>query len=365
MNDRRREQTKFKPVPRLCQWLQRQFIHEDQRTSLVSIFLTTLAAVAFVFGISNLVYFDLYLLGFIELAFFVGIVAGLIDLRRNKAVDRVAWLTVIAFGAISLVFYVYIQGAYNASIWLLWFPFVAFFLLGTQRGLSAVAVYGLIVTVIVFLNFRQWPSISEVETLSNIFGALAAVTWMTFYQARITERAYRRISELAHTDVLTGISNRRSFVQRFDTARAARASRHQRGALLLADIDNFKEINDTHGHAAGDAVIKEVSNRIATAIRQGDIVGRLGGEEFGVLLLDCDGDEAVARADELRTRIAGEVIADEFQVTVSIGVASMNGSRDEFTAVFAAADEGLYKAKAAGRNRTVFGHPNKSRFDAQ
>ncbi|MFD1381743.1 GGDEF domain-containing protein [Fodinicurvata halophila] len=101
----------------------------------------------------------------------------------------------------------------------------------------------------------------------------------------------------------------------------------------MADIDNFKEINDTHGHAAGDAVIKEVGDRIATAVRQDDIVGRLGAK-FGVLLMDCDVDEAVARADELRIRIAGESIADEFQVTVSIGVASINGSCDEFAAVF-------------------------------
>ncbi|MDN3519710.1 GGDEF domain-containing protein [Aquisalimonas lutea] len=354
MNNRSRQQTEFSPISRLCQWLRRQFIHNDQRTSLVSVFLTALGAVALVFGVSNLLYFDLYLLGLIELAFFAGIVAGLIDLRRNKAINRVSWLAVIAFGGISLIFYGLIQGAYDASVWLLWFPFVAFSLLGTRRGLSAVAVYGLIVIGIILVNFCQWPSISDVETISNILGAMTAIIWMTFYQARITERAYHRISELAHTDVLTGISNRRSFVQQFDTARAARATRHRRGALLLADIDNFKEINDTHGHAAGDAVIKEVGDRIATAVRQDDIVGRLGGEEFGVLLMDCDVDEAVARADELRIRIAGESIADEFQVTVSIGVASINGSCDEFAAVFAAADEGLYKAKAAGRNRTVF-----------
>lgn len=332
----------------------REFLrYDDHRASLVSVFLFVLAAVALGFGLANVLYFELYLLGGVELVFFAVIAAALVDLRCNGAVDRVAWLAVVSFGGLSLLFYVLIKGAYDGSVWLLWFPFVAFFLLGTRWGLYAFAVYSVIVVSLILSQFGQWPSIGDSETLTNIFGALAALGWMTFYQERITERAYRRISELANTDVLTGIANRRSFMAQFDRTGTELAANGQPCALVLIDIDHFKEINDTHGHTVGDRVIQEVSQRIAAVVRRGDVVGRLGGEEFGVLLTDCDETEAARRADEIRNRIAREPIATGLEVTVSVGVVSRESAIADFEVFFTAADDRLYEAKAQGRNRTV------------
>jgi two-component system cell cycle response regulator len=156
-----------------------------------------------------------------------------------------------------------------------------------------------------------------------------------------------RSLEMAVTDSLTGLRNRRFALRQLEVL-----LRNAPTAVLMLDVDHFKRVNDTRGHASGDAVLIEVAARLRAHLRAADVIARVGGEEFLIALSGAAGEDAAAVADRLRMTIAATPVAVGEQpvpVTVSIGVARMpvGGSVD---AALAAADAALYAAKAAGRN---------------
>ena len=165
--------------------------------------------------------------------------------------------------------------------------------------------------------------------------------------------AHEIADRMAHTDALTGICNRRAFIERGEqTVRLCDRDARPISALLI-DIDHFKRINDQHGHAAGDQVLQCIGRLLAAQFRESDVCGRLGGEEFGVLLANTDMAEATVLADRFRQTVAAASApwgAHVLAVTVSIGVAAQG---DNLEALLHRADMAMYQAKAAGRNRTV------------
>lgn len=167
------------------------------------------------------------------------------------------------------------------------------------------------------------------------------------------ELANRQLAEQAHTDALTGLWNRRYFIETAQRTLDA-ARRHGRPlSLLMIDADLFKGINDRHGHSVGDTVLRGLSTCLAAQLRTGDLLARLGGEEFVALLADTARAEALQVAERWRHAIADLRIAHdgtEIGLTVSIGVAAWSPGTDVDTWL-RAADAQLYAAKAAGRNR--------------
>jgi diguanylate cyclase (GGDEF)-like protein len=171
------------------------------------------------------------------------------------------------------------------------------------------------------------------------------------------DAANRRLAELADTDGLTGIANRR----RFDGLCAhehERAQRYQRPlTLLLADIDHFKRVNDTYGHALGDAVLRAVASALAGSLRQSDHVGRLGGEEFGVLAPEVGPAGALALGERLRHAVEQmrvEAPDGPVEVSASFGAVAWDGQGTvEVATLLKRADDALYQAKQSGRNRVV------------
>ncbi|MBC7843380.1 MAG: sensor domain-containing diguanylate cyclase [Gemmatimonadaceae bacterium] len=155
-------------------------------------------------------------------------------------------------------------------------------------------------------------------------------------------------------DHLTGIANRRTFFEagELEIERYRRSPRPV--SLLLFDADNFKRVNDVFGHAGGDAVLRHLATLLASTFRQVDVVARLGGEEFAVLLPSCDLSQAVALAERFRRSIEAEgveVDGEMIHYTVSGGIAAMDDSVSGLDALVKRADDALYAAKAAGRNR--------------
>lgn len=170
-------------------------------------------------------------------------------------------------------------------------------------------------------------------------------------------RLFLEVRRLATTDELTGTHNRRQFILLAETE-FRRFRRHGRGpAVMMIDLDHFKRVNDTHGHAVGDAVLREVAQRWRMALREVDVMGRLGGEEFAALLPETD--LASARdvvGERLRRCVADELIetaAGPVAVTVSVGVAAADDRTAQFAALLQRADAALYLAKQGGRNRVV------------
>jgi diguanylate cyclase (GGDEF)-like protein len=152
-------------------------------------------------------------------------------------------------------------------------------------------------------------------------------------------------------DPLTGMLNRKALAQRGAELEQQSIVTGQPIGLVIGDIDHFKRINDTHGHAVGDAVLKDVAYEIRKQLRAFDLFYRIGGEEFLVLLPGADVDRAVSLAEQLRVAIAEEPRGGQ-QVTMSFGVSGSRADEAfEYEAAFAAADAQLYEAKGNGRNR--------------
>jgi diguanylate cyclase (GGDEF)-like protein len=161
----------------------------------------------------------------------------------------------------------------------------------------------------------------------------------------------------ARTDELTGLASRR----RFSAALAAAMADPEiaaRAALLSLDIDEFKQVNDVHGHPAGDAVLREVARRIGEAVREQDIVARTGGEEFAVLAIGPGGDQGMRDlAERIRRSVEREPVSyggGTLPLTISVGVALAADSGGRIDGLVDRSDRAPYEAKRTGRNRVVF-----------
>jgi two-component system cell cycle response regulator len=166
---------------------------------------------------------------------------------------------------------------------------------------------------------------------------------------------YQRSLALALTDSLTGLYNRRYLMAHLDGLMSRSADGVQGPALLMLDVDYFKRINDAHGHAAGDAVLREVASRVARHVRTFDLVARYGGEEFVVVMPEAELAVASLVAERLRSVVADKPIAlgegmPNLPVTISIGIAATRAGGDSATALIQRADKALYEAKNRGRN---------------
>ncbi len=171
----------------------------------------------------------------------------------------------------------------------------------------------------------------------------------------------RRSLQLDAThDPLTNLKNRRAFTARTERLLASAQRTGEPLAFLLLDLDHFKQINDQHGHAAGDQVLQDVAEALGAGIRHSDLVCRWGGEEMLILLRSCVVGDALARAEALRTGIEALYSARQGpvpRVTASIGVACFPGDGSTLADLVDCADTALYAAKAGGRNRTTLGRP--------
>jgi len=178
------------------------------------------------------------------------------------------------------------------------------------------------------------------------------------------ERQYAaKLSYQASHDSLTGLINRAEFELRLSLALKSAAQLGRHHAVMYLDLDQFKVVNDTCGHAAGDQLMRQVSTLLLRRLREGDTLARLGGDEFGVLLENCSPDNALRIADQLRQTVMDFHLAWEdrkFSVGVSIGVVNIKDGLFTITDVLSAADSACYVAKEKGRNRVQVYHAEDS-----
>lgn len=191
--------------------------------------------------------------------------------------------------------------------------------------------------------------------LSLFVGVGAFVAWR-IYQLHI------EADKFAFTDFLTGIANRRHFIHELESE-IRRSQRYELPfSFAMVDIDHFKKINDQHGHHAGDLVLQNFCLRCVNALRTSDIVGRLGGEEFGILMPMTDLHEAARVIERLRAEIDHSVMTDQgekIHYTASFGLVSTSqlGEQQGMAHLMKMADAALYTAKQQGRNRVFIAHP--------
>jgi two-component system, cell cycle response regulator len=157
-------------------------------------------------------------------------------------------------------------------------------------------------------------------------------------------------------DRVTGLWNRGMISDQLTLALQRMRRERRPVAVILADVDRFKQVNDVHGHAAGDAVLRELATRMRSVLRSYDAIGRYGGEEFLFVLPGADLAVALQVAERARLAVAATPIdagPEHLSITVSLGVSVADEAPDDHTAIIAAADEALYRAKAGGRNQVA------------
>ncbi|MDE1995610.1 MAG: GGDEF domain-containing protein [Rhizobiaceae bacterium] len=179
----------------------------------------------------------------------------------------------------------------------------------------------------------------------TVSGTLGLLAGYAIHNLAVSRAEFERLSR---TDMLSGLLNRRAFTAALETVSGD-------ASLVIFDVDRFKTINDRFGHASGDAVISTVSRVFSDVFKNGDVVARLGGEEFGAIIQGSTTADRVARIEETKALIADlpiPVDGGAVKITISAGIAEISGRR-KAEAVYAAADKALYLAKALGRNRVI------------
>ncbi len=220
---------------------------------------------------------------------------------------------------------------------------------------------GALVSYACFLPFLIDHSASRTDTVfSLLFAGMALVTGLVSH-LRIQDSQHRafdqecRLAELTVTDTLTGASSRAEFLQQAEKAAERARATGAPLTLLYLDIDHFKRLNDGHGHAAGDAVLRGMAQVLRQALRASDLFGRLGGEEFCVLLPDQREVHAQALAERLRLLLA-EVPRPDARLTVSAGIAGMRAGESVMQTLHRA-DLAMLQAKQRGRDRVCVDAP--------
>jgi diguanylate cyclase (GGDEF)-like protein len=245
------------------------------------------------------------------------------------------------------------------AIWFFILMLVTYTILGTSPGLLATILA--FATLIVANKFLPEPFSSN-AMVTMLFSLCASSAFLLSYTKRFAAyrqhliEANRQLRELSSHDPLTGTLNARAFYEDSDLVARQAVRSGTRFSVLFIDIDHFKLINDRHGHEVGDIVLKEVASCLTRNIRETDLLGRIGGEEFLLLLSDTDLAGAKLLAEKLRQKIE-ELMpstgATGIPITASIGIAVSRAEHDTIASLKQEADQAMYQAKANGRNCVV------------
>ncbi|AKV96472.1 MULTISPECIES: sensor domain-containing diguanylate cyclase [Marinobacter] len=281
---------------------------------------------------------------------------GVWRLKSTPHLQQWVYAYLVPLFAFFLVIMLLPEASVSAFVWVLMMPVLAYLLLGKKEGMILSAPFMLVGGVIYYIHLGQVGSPHAMIDLLNMVlcGALM-LAFIHLYEVR-REESEQRLVDMAQTDALTGLANRSNFQGTLNRT-IAECDRSGAGfALVVMDIDHFKVVNDTLGHEAGDFVLKNISRCMTERLRSTDFVGRLGGEEFGLILRDVKPADAFVLMDELRQRISdlelpyGEA---RIRVTASFGIAQWPDHGREAESLFRVADRWLYSGKRAGRNCVV------------
>jgi diguanylate cyclase (GGDEF)-like protein len=293
--------------------------------------------------------------GTVAATYVTGAVLGVLGWTCLRSPDRLPnwfWVAVpiLSITGIGLLDFLTKDAGVGGQLFFLWpalyaatflRPRLIFLVLGCVFVTDFLLVYSL-------RGFGQaiWDTSSVVTGIS-----LASVIIWTL--RRRVETLLSKLEAQALSDTLTGLANRRAFDEAIERALAQAKRSSTPLALITLDVDNFKRINDNHGHAAGDEALLAVARSLQAVIRESDLAARLGGDEFVALLSDCDSADAARVAWLLTEALPRHWTAESEPTTLSIGVASYPADASTTADLIAASDGALYAAKGRGRNQVV------------
>ncbi|WP_166253229.1 GGDEF domain-containing protein [Marinobacter salicampi] len=269
-----------------------------------------------------------------------------------------AWIYGYLVCAFSFFLYIITmpEASSTAFVWVFIMPILSYLLLGRVAGFFLAFPFMLAGGVFFYLQLNALTNAGVmIDLLNPMFCAILILMFMHVYESRRAD-AQARLVTLAETDALTGMANRSSFHASLERVLRESQRNRRQFALVLMDIDHFKRVNDSLGHVAGDEVLRHIGRCLTERLRNTDFVGRLGGEEFGLIVREVAPRDAEGLVNELRQRIADtpahyEGIAVE--LTATFGIAFWPADAEKLNELYQIADRRLYEGKSAGRNRVV------------
>ena len=269
-----------------------------------------------------------------------------------------AWVYGYLVAAFSFFLYIIVMPGASSSafVWVFIMPILSYLLLGRVAGFFLAVPFMLAGGYVFYLQLEALDSArAMIDLLNPASCGVLILVFMHVYETRRSE-AQDKLVTMAETDSLTGLSNRSSFRRALERVINECRRNHSRFALVLMDIDHFKRVNDTLGHDAGDEILRHLGQCLTARLRTTDCVGRLGGEEFGLILRDVGVADAYRLANELRERIATSPASYDGKpvtVTASFGIAYWPADAERLNELYQIADQRLYLGKTSGRNRVV------------
>ena len=239
------------------------------------------------------------------------------------------------------------------QVWVLIFPMTSYLMLGRLAGIWLNSICLCLVTSILYLRFYEDFGKELISVVINLSFAYAFLWGLTHSAERVHKKMLYALKKIASTDPLTGLANRRNISQCYQHQLQQAVGEKDALALVLIDLDNFKKINDSHGHDVGDAVLVDFAERLRAHVDNNDQLFRLGGEEFCVLMPAAQSKDWALMFCQYVYDTPLSLDDIKIHFTVSIGVSCSHEEGDDFKHLYTIADQRLYKAKSLGRNCVV------------
>ncbi len=290
------------------------------------------------------------------------IIVGLFLLWSARTVMRVRWLTPWIYGYLlpTFCFQLYImlmpEASVTAFVWVYMVPVLAYLLLGRRAGLLLSIPFMVTALLLYLWRYADPESAAGLIDIGNaVICGLMILLFVHFYEGRraVAQQSLQRMAEM---DGLTGVFNRARFHQLFAQCIEQSQRSSDEFALVLLDVDHFKQVNDSWGHEAGDRALQHLCRVLGQRLRGTDVIGRLGGEEFGLLLRNTDAVAAEQLVQTLCLQLERSPLVWQGQalpITATFGVACWPRDARDAGGLYRCADQRLYRGKAYGRNRVV------------
>ncbi|WP_298184749.1 GGDEF domain-containing protein [uncultured Pseudomonas sp.] len=278
--------------------------------------------------------------------------------RIVRAHNLLPWIYLYLLPTFSFLLYIIVipNASKTAFVWVYSIPVVSYLLLGRKRG-SLLALPFVLGACLLYLY--TYPVRLDAEGLIDLGNALFCgvllIVFVHLYESRRAS-AHKQLRRMARTDALTGVANRGSFQQSLELSIREAQRSQAKLVLVILDVDHFKGVNDQHGHAAGDQALRHICNTLNQRLRSTDTLGRLGGEEFGLLLRSTEHSAAEPLVEMLREQIASTPLHygdQQIFLTVTFGMAEWPSDGQTVEQLYHCADQRLYRGKTLGRNRLV------------
>ncbi|WP_428739573.1 GGDEF domain-containing protein [Sulfurimonas sp.] len=308
-----------------------------------------------VFGFINFFVTQNYLVSLLDAIALMVFLLSFSDLKKTQHINKAATIGIALISIFMFTFAIINHNQSFGLIWSIFFPIFAMVMMGHKKGLIASLIYYIILYSILFYGLfywenSSWDMLSLVRLVITSFVLMFAIFIMEYsvYKMEIN------LQNISITDQLTGLYNRREIDETMQKKYECFQRYEMCLSICIIDIDNFKQVNDTYGHATGDNVLVQLSEILKENTRKTDTVGRWGGEEFIVIMPHTDINNAFEHIKQIKQKINSFQFEEIGHLTCSFGMSEAEHREENVEQLFLKADKKLYEAKNSGKDKIVF-----------